>query len=488
MKKIRLICLLLGILTLLSSCQTIYVEPPGDLTEETEPLVEVDLEKEYFTEGYLRKEVTAHGGVLYGDSWIYLEHNHYDKYIRSSKDKDYYDTKQLLRIVKANAHTGQVTSICLDPVCTHSPGSDCIAVAPEGTNIALVQDIVGDWLMFQYSRRTEDYGLVTTSYVYNLKTGESIDIFKNEIGEMLMTRWASRCPVGNRLYGVKNVLDYTNTGYKPGESSASKFTPETKSYLCYYDFDTRETVELFEIPAGYRITEVTNKRYILSGDEKMYSIDHNGENLQEMDVLTFSPSDVCGPYAYGFDEDTLYIYNISDNTLKTVKDSGPQESYSITNAGFIYKSWSNYEDYLKVNYDVVSFIEEYVEEKKKQSGIEEPTDEQKIEWWDEGTAAAARERERALYKINTTLSLIEDFGLEGESIPFGYFENCIVSIFHATDKYLYCGLNRGDPNNDYQKIENSASGMYVVDLATGESSEFPFLDIVLPPDMVKPEQ
>ncbi len=101
------------------------------------------------------------------------------------------------------------------------------------------------------------------------------------------------------------------------------------------------------------------------------------------------------------------------NTLKTVKDKGPQNGYSITNAGFIYSSWSNYEDYFKVNFDALSFVEEYVEEKKKQSGIENPNTEQINEWWSEGNAAVARERERAIYKINTTLSLIKDFGLEG---------------------------------------------------------------------------
>lgn len=482
-KRIQVLCLLLSAIMLLSSCKTVYVNPEPPATEETTSLVEVDLEKEYFTTGNLRSEVTTHGGCLYGDSWIYVEYNYYDKYLRTGANgTDYYKETQVLRIVKANAHTGQVSSICLDPVCTHSPGSECIAVAPVGTSVAIVQDIVGDWLMFLYASRTEEYGLLNTTYIYNLKTGETLNVFEQDVGDTIMTRWQSRCNAFNKLYGVKHILDYTGTDFTPGKNEASDFTPETKSYLCVYDFDTREMSELFEIPSGYSITEVTNKRFILSNGGKYYTVDYNGENLTEMDVLDFSPDGVCGRYAYGIDtkNNDFLIYDIETNTKKSIKNEGYMESRSIYNAGIIRRGMTNTEEYDKWNENFEEKANAYIEEQMKLR-----PDAKDSELYYEYTVM----RDNARYTMDCALYLTKDPIGEGEEIKIFEHEKCIITPMHSTSKYLYCGISTYDKYNTTgdEEVESIGPGFFIVNMETGELTEIPYLELIIPYEDRKPE-
>ncbi len=475
--KIRILSLIICSLMILTSCRSIYVDVEPPATEETTPLVEVDLEKEYFTTGEVRSEVTAGGGCMYGDSWIYVETNRYDKRIvLEPNGREIYQNVQLFRIVKANAHTGQVTSICLDPVCTHSPESNCIAVAPDGSTMALVQDIVGDWLMFLYSTRTKEYGLINTSYIYNLKTGELLNIFEQDVGDTVMTRWQSRCNANNKLYGVKHVLDYTDTGFIPGENNHSDFTPETKSYLCVYDFDTRETSELFEIPTGYSITEVTNKRFILGNEShtKYYSVDQNGENLTELDVLNFSPSAVCGTYAYGTDpiKEEFYIYDLETNTKKTIKLDGIKISYAVFNAGIVKTVKINTEEFDKYNSGNINEArEKYIAEQMKLRP--EVTD----------TLVFEKEfmvlRVKARYTMGTVSYLITDPLGEGEEIMLCELEEGWLAPIHITPEYIYCDLITYDETNE---ASYTSSKRCFIDRKTGEIKDVPLLDIILPYD------
>lgn len=482
--KTRILILIVLSVVLLSSCQTVYVDQKPIVTEGNTSLVEVDLEKEYFTTGELRKEVSASGGCLYGDSWIYVEINKYDKYLRPGPNETdiYQKDIQVLRIVKVNAHTGHVSSICLDPSCTHSPGSECIAVAPVGTSTALVQDVVGDWLMFQYSRRTKEYGLLNTTYIYNLKTGEALNVFEQDVGNTIMTRWSSRCNAFGKLYGVKHVLDYTGTGYTPGKSEASKYTPETRSYLCVYDFDTREMSELFEIPSGYSITEVTNKRFILSGGGKLYTVDRNGENLTEMDVLNFSPVGVCGRYAYGQDSDNnaLLIYDIETNTKKAIPNEGVMSTCSIFNAGIIKRKMTNTEEFDKFNENFEEKAKAYIAEQMKiRPGATNS----------ELYSEFSEMRNKARYTMDCALYLIKDPTGEGEEIKIFEYEKCLITLMHSTSKYLYCGISTYDKyaTTDAGKPERIGPGFFIVDMETGALIEIPYLEMVLPAEYQKPE-
>lgn len=468
--KVEIISLLVSVLLIFSSCQSIYVNPEPPVTDETAPLVEVDMGKEYFTTGELRREVTAEGGCIYNDSWIYVETTHYNKLAQITSDgRPVYHNAQLFRIVKANAHTGQVSSICLDPSCTHSPGSGCISVAPDNASLALVQNIVGDWLTFSYSCRTEEYGIDNLSYIYNLKTGELLTVFEQELGDTIMTKWQSRCSVGNQLYGVKNVLDYTNTGYIPGENSASDFKPTTKSYLCVYDFDTRQMSELFEIPANYRITEITNKRFILGNESntEFYSIDKNGENLTRLDALDFNPMAVRGTYAYGINsiDKEFYIYDLLTNTKKTIDTDGYKLAFVALDLGIIKVMATNTEEYDKYNDNFDEKLQQYV---KEQSALRPDVGQSKL------VQEFRKMRNDALYTMGTSIYLISNPLGEGEEKLVFSKEKALIEPVHITSDYLYCRIITDDNSNESE--EDNGMSNYFVNINTGEVVKIPLFD------------
>lgn len=456
--KNRLICVVvLAVLfsILLSSCSSVYVMPPE---VSTEPNIKVDKSKEYFTVGNLYAKSLNQSGLVYGDYWIYTEVCPYD-YQYEQGDITYIGD-EIYRIVKMNAKTGVVSSACLDPVCNHSPGSDCLMMLPLDAFTLSLQKIVGDWMVFTYLKKKDNESF-TETYLYNLKTGESTRAFEVVREEMSVSRWNSLFSYDDKLYNVKCYLDYTNSGYDPkGNKPMREFTPETTSWLCIYDFETKKYEELFEVPADYQICAVSNMRYFFqSPEDEIYSCDHDGNNFKKEDILDFSPRYLCGSYAYGAVEEGWKIYDVSSDTVRTLLiDDASYASY-ITDIGVLVCTFTTCEEWMAL--DEKSFAEAHPEIPLK-----------------ERTQAWVDELNRIMYSGSAQIWKID---LEGSKRELVFEEeHAFIRIFHATGDYAFAVATYGDPDNDYAVLPRENSGRSVINLNTGEITPIPLLDLVLP--------
>ncbi|MBQ8259325.1 MAG: hypothetical protein IJY97_07145, partial [Clostridia bacterium] len=257
-KNFRIIVTVLTLTMLMNSCSSIYVDSP-EVTWKS--AMDVDPDEEYFTLGsiYSRQDVD---GVTYKDSWIYVERQEYQRYVRTLSDGTKYYTKDIAeRIVKYNAETGVVSSVCLDPTCSHSPGSECLFLVPDNAT-AFVDSIMGDWIFFSYHHHDPEnraLGFLTEAYLYNLTTGESVKISDATFENRVINKMGSFCAHGDKLYYIMTKLDYSDQGYVEG-GSVDGYEPETKITLWELDFNTKKTAELFEVPFEAGIAAVSNER------------------------------------------------------------------------------------------------------------------------------------------------------------------------------------------------------------------------------------
>lgn len=444
-KLLSSLVLFLILSLLLSSCSSIYDAPPSVTTE---PLLEVDESEEYFTTGYLYTKMTMLGGFVHGDSWVYVEGYPYNN-----------DT--IYRIVKMNAKTGEVSSACLDPVCNHSPGSDCLLLLPEDGTMLLLQRLIGDWIVFSYFRINENATTSNETYIYNLKTGESSSVFEVVEDEISVTKWKSLFDVGDKLYNVKCYLDYSESGYDPkGNKPMSSHKPKTTSYLCVYDFDSKTTEELFEVPENYAVTAITNMRYFFTSPEgEIYSCDSEGQNFKKEEVLNFSPIYLCGQYAYVFDYDGLKIYDVTTDTMKTIPVDAPGYVGYITEAGVLICSFTTGAEWLALEY------------KDFQAAHPEiPVTELR--------PAYQRELDKIMYSGKAQIWKMD---LEGKGKElFFEKEHAHIRIHHATGDYVFAIITYGDPQNNFAMLPLENSGRSVINLKTGEITAIPYFELITP--------
>lgn len=445
--------LLILLSLVLASCQSVYEAPPAVTTE---ALIEVDEAVEHFTDGYLYTKTQMEGSFVYGDSWVYVEACPYDTVYEVGGVK--YDVKEIQRIVKMNAGTGEVSSACLDPACNHSPGSGCLMLLPLDGTMLNLQRLIGDWIVFTYVR-VVDGATVNETYIYNLKTGESVSAFENSVDGMKVTKWSSIFDVGNKIYRVKNYLDYSKSGYDPnGKKPMSMYKPETRSWLYSYDLDTGKTEELFEIPANYTVTAASNLRYFFTSieDDAIYSCDLEGNGFKKEEVLDFSPVYLCGPYAYSFADGGLKIYDVSEDTMKTVPIDFASYAGYVTEAGALICSFTTCDEWAAL--DKKTFIDAHPEI---------PLTEQLIAW--------SEELNRIMYKGSAQIWSIDLEGKEKEL--FFEKEHCFIRIQHAAGDYVFAFVTYGDPQNDYAVLEAENDGRSVINLKTGEIIAIPYLGV-----------
>lgn len=453
MRKILAVLLILvTFLNLLSSCTSVYVAPP-EVT--TEPLIEVDRSQEYFTTGYLYAKPLNQSGFMYGDYWVYVESCPYEYAYKNGNET--YTGDEIFRIVKMNAKTGVISSACLDPVCNHSPGSNCLMLLPFDKTLLSLGKLVGDWLVFSY------YGIVdgkgeTENYIYNLKTGEAVKAFEIIKDEMSITKWNSLFDYENKLYNVKCYLDYSNTGYDPkGNKKMSAYTPETTSWLCVYDFDTKKSKELFVIPADYQLCAMSNLRYFFkSPEEEIYSCDLKGENFKKEEVLYSSPIYLCGPYAYIFAEDGLDVYDVTTDTMSTIAIEDASYAVYVTDIGPLVCTFTTCEEWMAL--DRATFQEMHPEIPIK-----------------DFTQAWSDELNRIMYSGNAQIWKLDDTG-ENRELIFEK-EHAYIRIFYATGDYAFAVVSYGDPDNDYAMLPQENSGRSVINLKTGEIIPIPYLEV-----------
>lgn len=441
-KKYVIPIFVLLVVILLNSCSSIY----GDLPDISEDFaVEVDPNEEYFTSGELVLTSNENDGLIYKNYWVYFEDQDYKRYVRtlSNGEKVYVDDS-VRRLVKLNTDTGIVSSVCLDPVCNHSPGSDCFVLVPKDASFWLIDFIVGDWVVFSYQELdSKNTVFWTFRRAYNMQTGESAIIAESDLSISVITKTGSFVAFDNKLYYVKSILDYSNTDYDPtSDDPMSDYDPETQSILCEFDFSTLKHTELYEIPEGYYLSAVTNKRFFFSTkNDGAYSCNRDGSNMKKEANLTFSAEGFCGVFAYAFDKknNTVKIYNLRSDKVTPVRMEHYDQEPVLTQAGILYSTYST------------------SDQKKDVKGW---TATMKLRH--EGTA------------------LIYLMGFTGNNHKLIYENKDLGVIAHcASDNYLYAWVTDYDPvfpeaNHNYMGAERC-----IIDRSTGEIIPVPLLDLVL---------
>ena len=440
-----------------TSCTAIYSELPE--VDTISPNT-VDESKEYFTTGSVYEKGNIGIGYLHDGYWIYRELQNYEYSYQRADGKIVSSNAQITRLVKANAVTGAVSSLCLDPVCNHSIGSGCIMIQPQGGS-TVIQGFVGDYIIFTYGIRDDVYGLINKSYAYNLKTGEAKTIFEQDMANEILTKYSSKYIFGDTYYAVKNILDYSNTGYDPqNPRSLSEYDPETTSILCEYGVTGNTVKELFEIPEDYSLIIVSSKRFFFMNSEgEVYSCSRNGKKMTKEKVLDFSPYQVCGTYAYNVDEQSrdMEIYDLLTNTKHELPNDLRSTSYNITDIGIIKNDLSVYEEYMR--------IRNSYHELKEQGITPTPADHDKLV--------------KNIRCSGTTQ--IWKYNHDGSS-PQKIFEidKALLDIQYATNDFLYGFVFRADPNNNYEAAPYENEGRCYINIKTGEITPIPYLELIIP--------
>ncbi len=469
MKIKSFIAAVLALCSVFVSCRSVYsdVKLPSDGNDSH---FDVDTNGEYFTKGELYRRASGGTGVLYEGSWIYDEQLEEVTYRYESEDgmKVQTVTESHKRLVKVNAVTGTVSCLCLNPTCNHSPGSDCVMLSPIRGSIHPMS-VIGDWLLFYRSMRSDIYNGVVENYLYNLKTGEFVSAFPIELGELTRTEWDGFNVFDGKLYVVKHELDYSDVKYdKGGDKWLSDYEAKTVSTLFSYDPETQKMTELMKLPDGYSLAGMTNKRFFFQSPESViYSVKREGGELIKEEVLDFVPFICCGTYGFHYSaEDGVYsVYDLKTNT-KTVSPSpeGKPISFAETDIGLLRVYYSNYDEWKRVQSSFLDLKKEHSEMSPSEFS----------DYYNDVCNKAKYSGSSRIYRTS----------LDGKTTEFLYEkEHAHYSIAHATDKYMYVFAIFGDPENGYSEIPPVNQGRHILNIETGELIPIPLADYVLRDDL-----
>lgn len=260
---------------------------------------------EYFTTGNIMSWRAPGTGLEYEGSWIFTE--------------DRVDPK---RIMKYDPATNTVSSVCLDPSCSHSSDS-CPLCSPSGETISFM-DIFDDWLIYNFSTQNAKI------HLYNLKTGET-----QVINEAV-----------NPSYQVMDGIVYMSIRYT--DPSVQEDNKTNRYYIASYDPSTRKVEYMFDVPEEKLFIGITNKRFIFVekrnasvyfSPSKIWTTDYKGGDLKKNEALDFDPIILCGTYAYAalnadyettgyniraydLSTDSTFTIDIGERTKRIIADSG----------------------------------------------------------------------------------------------------------------------------------------------------------------------
>ncbi len=463
MTKIRLLCLLLGILMLLSSCSSVYVTLPEPTSDPnvTNP-VTVEEGDEYYTSGKAKNYGNMQYGFLFGNYWMYREIQYYKELVDTSPNGEkIYNTKLATRLVKVNTGTGSVSSLCLDPVCNHSPGSGCAFLTTEKQQIH-ISSVAGNWIVVEKAVKDSVYGMVYETFAYNPISGERHDILVNEYGETSVTKWIGKAVFENRLYSIRMHMDYSNTDYVPGgDKPMSDFEPETVNILCYYDFETQSSVDLFELPDGYRTSAVTNKRFFFKTPEGDFvSCGYDGKNMVKEDVIDFSPENSIGTFAYLIENTGFELYDLKTNTKTSFELPFTAYQYpTFTNSGIIYDTFTSIDEWGGMSKGYSQFAKDHPEMKPDEARVA----------YDKLMNAVKYSGKAQIWR--------SDFKGENLELIFEK-ENAVIHTICGNDSYVFGFAFLGDPKDGFKEIPYENDGRSMINLATGEITPVPYLDLI----------
>lgn len=454
MRIARSIAVLVVIVLLLSSCSSIYVADPEVTLQMS---MEVDPDEEHFTLGNHHSKKT-NDGVIYKDSFIYVEMQKYQEPIILPNGVKDYKKKTAQRIVKVNINTGVVSSVCLDPACSHSVDSNCPMLISSGT--VGIQGVSGDWLVFSSFHMVAELNLmIPDTYVYNIITGELVKIFDYNINESIINTIGGLLLEDNKIYFIKNVLDYSETGYHSGSKDGfGNYTPKTNSYLYMFDFETKKLAEIMEIPDGYTITAKTNERLFFFNPTQgtfygeMYSCNINGGDLTKEEVWNFTPQDFVGTYAYlcDWDNKKINIYDLRTNTQKVIETPYNYAYYYLTNEGIMLSTFADDDIY-----------DEYLASRK---------DKEWSSWCEEGQKIRGE---------STGLIYLLDFDGSNQRL---IYEKDKVELrgLGLAGEYVFGYAFYYDPDNSYQPKNSENNSRALINIKTGEITVIPLLELIIP--------
>lgn len=454
MRIARSIAVLVVIVLLLSSCSSIYVAEPEVTLQMS---MEVDPDEEHFTLGNHHSKMT-NDGVIYKDSFIYVEYQAYQEPITLPNGVKDYKKKTAQRIVKVNINTGVVSSVCLDPACSHSVDSNCPMLISSGT--VGIQGVSGDWLVFSSFHMVAELNLmIPDTYVYNIITGELVKIFDYNINESIINTIGGLLLEDNKIYFIKNVLDYSKTDYQSAKKmDLDNYTPETKSFLYQFDLDSKKLSEIMEVPYGYTITAKTNSRLFFFNPTQgafygeMYSCNINGGDLTKEEVWNFTPQDFVGTYAYlcDWDNKKINIYDLRTNTQKVIETPYNYAYYYLTNEGIMLSTFADDDIY-----------DEYLASRK---------DKEWSAWCEEGQKIRGE---------STGLIYLLDFDGSNQRL---IYEKDKVELrgLGLAGEYVFGYAFYYDADNAYQLKNTENNSRALINIKTGEITMIPLLELIIP--------
>ncbi len=463
MKSIRFITLMLILCTILSSCRSVYIDP-----YETSQ-VSFDAYEEYFTDGSPYKDGSTNYGFYYEGCWIYIEQQKTigpsGLLVRDGKEYIRYDDVYMNRIVKFNPSTGLTSSVCLDPVCNHSFESGCLMlvqpVAGKHEPDIAINRIVGDWLIFHTKQEDDEYVSRISTMCYNLKTGESRSMCEEDLSSDVMTRWVGCSVFEGKYYNVKQILDYSGTGYQQGGEGQNvlDYTPKTRQILCEHDVKTGNVKELFEIPSNYSLTAVSSKRFFFWDDTGvMHCCNRDGSDMRKENYFDFRPENLAGTNAYAFYDFEGFIYfDLKTNEKRSVfVDYNEYKLCALADEGVLFDNLSTYDEYMELMKTKNQFIKEYENNMSRAEAYQ-----------------IFSEQAKNLLYGGTTQIYMTDF--DGSNMRLIYEEeNAAIESIYAKNGFVFA--IRTKLNEDHSTTRMKC----VIDTKTGEIIIPPLLDIVTP--------
>lgn len=466
-KTFKLTSLLLAILCLLTSCQTVYEASMTTPETTVNPDIDIDLEGEYYTLGGPYRTGDISRGMIYEGCLIYIE-KCVTKGVTGEKTNSdgtkvpVYGNVKLHRIVKYNPVTGTASSPCRIPTCNHSLESGCPMLLGSGFSEGQVesyafQGIFGDWLVYMKFNYDNEYGSIMTEIMCNLKTGEVRNTFVEKYETNVVSKWRGGWYMDGKYYKVNSILDYSNSGYKPGMGlPLSFYEPDTKQYMYEYDFETNESKKLFEVTDICLGFMATSERFYFDRDDgTRYSTLKDGTDKRTETAR--SSSNFIGTYSILYKDNGFSIYDLKTDESKEVSiDLLMAGKMCVTDNGVLYAHQTKEEE-------MQAFAKE-ANEYRLEHPEEPPQD----------------PRPTMTKILASGTAQIWGCGFFGEDNRVIFeLPNAHIEIISAYDDYVFAILTKydaekGAPLDGYDSISCS------INIKTGEITPIPELEIVVP--------
>lgn len=273
-------------------------------------------------------EITYHEGYIY-----YPERDNTGHYI----------------FKRLNLTTGEVSSPCIDPLCSHDT-TDCPFYC--GTVSPAQLRFFDDWIMIQaefedavYDQTTHSI-LVESHYknlIYNFNTGEWREIFKSN--KNATSNSVQVVQIENYLYKTSYGSRRTVNGVSYIPSEIRRYNLKTGEETTVYSHDYYICLSMSGENRIY-FYEMLDETY------KYYSVDKNGEDFREETTWEIHPSYVYQNKIYGPDKNgnvdvTLYMNDLNTGEIVKIADDYIRAGLYVSENAIYYISKDYYAQYWK---------------------------------------------------------------------------------------------------------------------------------------------